>query len=360
MLFIDQAEIRVRSGRGGDGCMSFRREKRVPKGGPDGGDGGNGGSVFLEVDPQLCTLVDLTGHHHWSAKPGRPGMGANCTGKRGRDEVVRVPPGTLVYDRDTGALLKDLVDPHSRLCVARGGKGGRGNARFATSTHQTPREFEPGGDSEERWLRLDLKLIADVGVIGLPNAGKSTLLSRVSRARPKIADYPFTTLVPNLGIVALSGYRRFVIADLPGLIEGAHQGTGLGDTFLRHVERTSVLLHLVDLFPVEGQPEPLAAYRTIRRELENYSPTLAAKPELVVANKLDLVDRDDPPELSALRRALGIEVMAASAVSGAGLESACNRVWEMLEEQRQISEQAEKEQEQKKDQHFVPPDSAVE
>jgi GTP-binding protein len=341
MLFVDHAEIKVLSGRGGDGCVSFRREKHVPKGGPNGGDGGNGGSVILEVDPQLSTLFDFTGHHHWKAKPGRPGMGANCTGKCGRDEVVRVPPGTLVYDRDTGALLKDMVQPHSRLCVVRGGKGGRGNARFATATHQTPREFEPGRESESRWLRLELKLIADVGIIGLPNAGKSTLLSRVSRARPKIADYPFTTLVPNLGIVALSGFRRFVIADLPGLIEGAHQGTGLGDTFLRHIERTHVLLHLVDLFPIDGQPEPPAAYRAVRHELENYSPTLAAKPELVVANKLDLTDRDDPPELAALGSGLGAEVLAISAVSGAGLEAVCNRLWQMLEERRQAADQAD-------------------
>lgn len=334
MLFIDEAEICVRSGRGGNGCVSFRREKYVPKGGPDGGDGGDGGSVYLEVDSQISTLFDFTGHHHWTAKPGQPGMGANCGGRRGRDEIVKVPPGTLIYDRESGVLLKDMTEPGMRICVAKGGRGGRGNARFATPTHQTPREFEKGGDDEERWLRLELKLIADVGVVGLPNAGKSTLLSRVSRARPKIADYPFTTLTPNLGTVALSGYRRFVVADIPGLIEGAHEGAGLGDTFLRHIERTRIILHLVDLFPMPGLPDPVTAYKTIRRELQKYSATLAAKPELIVANKLDLAGRVDPPELDAIRRELGAEVMGISAVSGMGLEAVVSRLWRMLEEEK--------------------------
>lgn len=334
MLFIDQAEICVRSGRGGDGAVSFRREKYVPKGGPNGGDGGDGGSVYLEVDPQLSTLVDFTGHHHWTADNGQPGGGNDCTGKKGRDQIVRVPAGTLVYDRDTNALLKDLVESGQRVCIVTGGKGGRGNARFATPTHQTPREFEPGGPGEERWLRLELKLIADVGVVGLPNAGKSTLLSRVSAARPKIADYPFTTLAPNLGIVALTGYRRFVMADVPGLIEGAHEGVGLGDTFLRHIERTRVILHLVDLFPMAGQPSAAEAYRVIRHELTEYSPALAKKPELVVANKLDLTDEAEPAELTAFREAVGCKVMPASAVSGRGLDAVNDRLWQMLEAER--------------------------
>ncbi len=341
MLFIDQAEICVRSGRGGDGCVSFRREKYVPKGGPDGGDGGDGGSVFLEVDPQRNTLVDFVGHHHWTAPNGHPGEGSNRYGKAGADQVVKVPPGTLVYDRDSSLLLRDMTEPGERLCVAKGGRGGRGNASFATSTHQTPREFEHGGASEERWLRLELKLLADVGIVGLPNAGKSTLLSRVSRARPKIADYPFTTLVPNLGIVALSGYRRFVVADVPGLIEGAHEGTGLGDTFLRHIERTRVILHLVDLFPVEGNPSPLEAYRIIRGELQKYSEVLAGKPELVVANKMDLSIEEDAPELKAFAEAIGCEVLPISAVSGDGIDTVTNRLWHMIETSR--GEDAEKE-----------------
>lgn len=334
MLFIDQAEICVRSGKGGDGCVSFRREKYVAKGGPDGGDGGDGGSVFLQVDEQRSTLVDFTGHHHWSAQNGEPGRGANCFGKKGEDAIVRVPPGTLVYDRDNGVLLKDMTEPGERLCVARGGFGGKGNARFATSTHQIPREFEHGGPSEERWLRLELKLLADVGIVGLPNAGKSTLLSRVSKARPKIADYPFTTLTPNLGIVDLKGYRRFVMADVPGLVEGAHEGVGLGDTFLRHIERTRVILHLVDLFPVEGCPQPAEAYRMIREELRRYSEVLADKPELVVANKLDLALEEEPEELAALAKEIDREVLAISGVSGRGIEAVTNRLWHMLEESR--------------------------
>ncbi len=334
MKFIDEAEICVRSGKGGDGCVSFRREKYVPKGGPDGGDGGDGGSVYLEADPQMSTLVDFTGHHHWTAENGRPGMGANCSGKKGQDELVKVPTGTLVYDRDNGLLLRDLSIDGDRVCVARGGIGGKGNARFATSTHQAPREFEPGTPGEERWLRLELKLIADVGVVGLPNAGKSTLLSRVSKAKPKIADYPFTTLVPNLGIVSLSGFRRFVMADVPGLVEGAHDGIGLGDQFLRHIERTRVIVHLIDLFPLEGNPTPAEAYRTIRNELESYSPTLASKPELVVANKLDLAGKADPPELADLATELDCDVLGISGVSGRGLEPLTNRIWDMLEAHR--------------------------
>ncbi|MBK8267445.1 MAG: GTPase ObgE [Planctomycetes bacterium] len=335
MLFIDQAEICVRSGKGGDGCVSLRREKYVSKGGPDGGDGGGGGSVILEVDPQRSTLVDFTGHHHWTAQDGAPGRGANCSGKQGVDAVVKVPPGTLVYDRDNGVLLRDMTEPGEQLCVARGGRGGNGNARFATATHQIPREFEHGGPSEERWLRLELKLLADVGIVGLPNAGKSTLLSRVSKARPKIADYPFTTLTPNLGIVDLKGFRRFVMADVPGLVEGAHEGVGLGDTFLRHIERTRVILHLVDLYPVEGCPSPAEAYRLIRDELQKYSEILASKPELVVANKLDLAMEEEPEELATLSKEIGREVLGISGVSGRGIEAVTNRLWHMLEASRE-------------------------
>jgi GTP-binding protein len=333
MIFVDQAEIEVRGGRGGDGCMSFRREMAVPKGGPDGGDGGRGGHVILEAVEDVNTLYEFRGRTQWFARAGRPGEGANCSGKSAPDLIVRVAPGTLVYDADTGALLKDLVAAGDRVIVGRGGAGGHGNARFATATHQTPREYEPGEPGEERRLRLELKLIADVGIIGMPNAGKSTLLSRLSRARPKIAAYPFTTLQPQLGIADLPGFRRFVMADIPGLIEGAHEGHGLGDQFLRHIERTRIIVHLVDLFPLEGQPTPIEAYRTVRRELEKYSSTLASKPELIVANKLDLATSPEP--LAEFRAALGVECEAISGVSGQNLSELCNKIWHMLEAARE-------------------------
>jgi len=330
MIFVDQAEILVRGGNGGDGCVSFRREMAVPKGGPDGGDGGHGGHVIIVAANDVSTLAEFSGRHHWIAEDGRPGQGSNCSGRSAEDLVIRVPPGTLIYDADTNALLKDLVEPGQRVIVGRGGKGGRGNARFATPTHQTPREFERGEPGEQRRLRLELKLIADVGIIGMPNAGKSTLLSRLSRARPKIAAYPFTTLQPQLGIVELPGFRRFVMADIPGLIEGAHEGHGLGDQFLRHIERTRILVHLVDICPLEGQPSPVDAYRTVRRELEKYSRVLAAKAELIVANKLDLATTPQP--LADFRKALGDECLAVSAVSGQGLSDLCNAIWQQLEQ----------------------------
>jgi GTP-binding protein len=331
-VFIDQVEIFVRGGRGGHGCVSFRREKYVPKGGPDGGEGGRGGSVLIEADAQLNTLLELTGRQHWIAEDGRHGSGGNRTGRGAPDVVIRVPPGTLIFDRDRGLLLKDLSQPAARVRVARGGRGGRGNLSFVTPTHQAPREFEEGRPGTERWLRLELKLIADVGVIGRPNAGKSTLLSRLSRARPKIADYPFTTLTPQLGIVEMSGYRRFVMVDIPGLIEGAHEGVGLGDAFLRHVERTRIMLHLVDLFPPQGDPTPAQAYRQIRAELTKYSPVLADKPELVVGNKLDLNPGGD--EAAGLEADIGRPVVGISAVAGRGLETLTNRLWDMLQSPR--------------------------
>jgi GTP-binding protein len=352
-MFVDEAEIYVRAGNGGNGCVSFRREKFVPKGGPDGGNGGDGGSVYLIADESVSTLLDLTGRHHWIAGNGSPGMGQRMHGKNGRDCTVRVPPGTLIYDRDNGTLLKDLNLPSVRVCVAQGGRGGRGNECFKSPTNQAPRRADPGESGQERWLRLELKLIADVGIVGLPNAGKSTLLSRLSRARPKIADYPFTTLEPQLGIVELSGYRRFVMADIPGLIEGAHEGVGLGDAFLRHIERTRVLLHLVDVCPMDGAPSPGQAYRIIRQELGKYSPNLAAKRELIVANKMDLTDASE--HLAELRDALGTDVVSISAVTGRGLEPMVERLWQVLCEAKTAPETASQGQESGSQNPPVPP-----
>ncbi|MFO0838065.1 MAG: GTPase ObgE [Phycisphaerae bacterium] len=331
-LFVDEATIHVRGGRGGDGCVSFRREKYVPRGGPDGGDGGNGGSVFLVAQPELDTLLDLAGRHHWHAQNGQPGSGANRAGKRGANLEVPVPPGTLIYDLDADRLLKDLTRPGERVRVAAGGRGGRGNAFFANSVNQAPRNADPGGKGQERRLRLELKLIADVGLVGLPNAGKSTLLSRVTKARPKIAAYPFTTTEPQLGIAELSDFRRLVLADIPGLIAGAHEGVGLGDAFLRHIERTRVIVHLIDLTPPEGGQSPIEAYHVIRRELEKYSAALAARREIIVGNKLDLTGADEA--LITLRGALPGSVLAISGVSGVGLRELLETIWTAVDEAR--------------------------
>jgi GTP-binding protein len=286
-VFVDEVEIHVRAGDGGRGCVSFRREKYVPRGGPNGGDGGHGGSVILEADEGLGTLLDFRYQRHYAARRGGHGEGSDRHGKNGADLILRVPVGTTVRDRDSGLLLGDLTRDGERLDVARGGRGGRGNARFATSTHRAPRHAEPGEPGEERGLRLELRLLADVGVVGFPNAGKSTLVSRLSAARPKIADYPFTTLVPTLGLVRLDEERSFVIADVPGLIPGAAEGKGLGLRFLRHLERTRLLVHLLDLDPATGR-DPVEDWRTIQAELKAYSPELAARPQLIAANKIDL------------------------------------------------------------------------
>ena len=326
-MFVDEVEIFVQAGAGGRGCVSFRRERFVPRGGPDGGDGGHGGSVHLEVVPGLDTLSEMAGRHHWHAQRGGHGRGKNMAGKNGKDLVIPVPAGTLVYDRDLGILLQDLTHPAQRVCVAAGGKGGKGNSAFATATDQTPRFAQPGTEGQQRWLRLELKIIADVGLVGMPNAGKSTLLGRLSAARPKVASYAFTTLAPQLGIVELSDYRRLVMADLPGLIEGAHQGQGLGDTFLRHIERTRIIVHLLDICP-PGPADPAQSYRTIRGELAAYSKKLAAKPELVVANKMDLTGSEQA--LAKLQEDLKTEVVGISAVVGTGLKQLTERLWEML------------------------------
>lgn len=326
-MFIDEAEIIVQAGNGGDGCVSFRREKFVAFGGPDGGAGGHGGSIILRACDSVETLLDFKGKHHWNAKNGGPGGGRNMTGASGDDLMIDLPVGTLVYDRKTEVLLKDLHDSGVECCIARGGKGGRGNSSFATATQQAPRENEPGEPGELRELRLELKLIADVGLVGLPNAGKSTLLSRISQARPKIGAYPFTTLKPQLGIVELSGNRRFVVADIPGLIEGAHEGAGLGDAFLRHIERTRVIVHLVDICPMDEQ-SAADAYRTIRGELREHSEALAEKDEIVVANKTDLIDSDEP--VREFAAAIGKDVLSISAVSGTGLTDLAERLWKLI------------------------------
>jgi len=340
-LFVDEVTIMVRGGRGGDGCVSFRREKYVPKGGPDGGDGGKGGSVYLVARAGLNTLLELAGRHHYRAENGRPGGGANCHGRNGKDTYVDVPAGTLVYDADSGRLLKDLTEDGQQVRVAMGGRGGYGNLRFVSPTHQAPRESTPGRPGQERSLRLELKLIADVGLVGLPNAGKSTLLSRTTRARPKIAAYPFTTLEPQLGITELPGYRRLVLADIPGLIAGAHEGVGLGDAFLRHIERTRVLVHLVDLYPPEGSPPPLEAYHVVRGELEKYSPTLAQRAEIVVGNKLDITEAADT--LAELQEELDVPVFGISAVTGQGLRELIEAMWSAVEEARQAEREREPE-----------------
>jgi GTP-binding protein len=322
-MFVDEIDIFVKGGDGGAGCISFRREKFVPRGGPDGGDGGHGGSVFLEADPALTTLLDFHYRRHYHAERGQHGEGSNRHGASGADLVLRVPLGTVVADRDTAEPIGDLTAPGQRVLAIEGARGGRGNARFASSTNQAPRRADLGRPGPERWLRLELKLLADVGVIGFPNAGKSTLVARVSAARPKIAEYPFTTLAPTLGIVRADGERSFVIADLPGLIPGASQGRGLGHQFLRHTERTRLLLHLLDLDPGTGR-DPLDDLRVIDAELAAYSAALAARPQLIVANKVDLVD-GAPAVAAALERirrhclATGQPLHTISAATGRGV-----------------------------------------
>src|SRR3954468_5092595 len=329
-MFVDEAVIHVKAGDGGDGCVSFRREKYVPKGGPDGGDGGSGGSVVFEADPNKNTLLDFSGRHHWRAERGEGGMGKKMSGLSGDDLVIRVPLGTLIFDDEHKILLADLDAPGKRVSIAHGGKGGKGNWHFRSPTNQAPRYAEPGTEGQERRVRLELKLIADVGLVGMPNAGKSTLLRSISAARPKVADYPFTTLDPQLGIVELVGYRRIVVADIPGLIEGAQHGAGLGHNFLRHIERTKIIVHLLDLYPLDGS-DPAQNYRTIRRELEAFSPTLANKRELVAANKMDLAVDDDA--LAKLRRELpDKEIFPISGVSRQGLDPLLEKLWRILQE----------------------------
>ena len=328
-MFVDRVEIFVKGGAGGRGCLSFRREKYVPKGGPDGGDGGNGGNVILRADTDADSLAPLVNRKFWKAESGERGGTSNCYGKTGGDLVVLVPPGTIVYDRERGHVLRDLGADGDEVIVGKGGRGGRGNRIFASSTNRTPRQTEPGENGEERWLILELKVIADAGLVGLPNAGKSTLLSRLSQAHPEIADYPFTTKHPNLGIVHVGHDHNFVLADLPGLIEGAHSGVGLGHEFLRHVERTRVIVHLVEPLPSDDS-DPLANYRTIRRELELYGHQLLSKPEIVAVSKSELTGSDEVQQ--RLERELGREVLGISAVTGQGLALLVRQVTQKLTE----------------------------
>jgi GTP-binding protein len=319
-MFIDEVQIRVKAGDGGNGCLAFRREKYVPRGGPSGGDGGRGGDVVLVSSEHYNTLLHLRYNPEHLAERGRHGEGSNRTGRDGASVEVPVPVGTVVFDAASGELLHDFTRPEERWVTARGGRGGRGNARFATSTHQAPTEHEPGRPGEERRLRLELKLLADVGLVGFPNAGKSTLISRISAARPKIADYPFTTLEPHLGVASLDDQRSFVVADIPGLIEGAHAGHGLGTRFLRHIERTRLLAHLVDVSEASGR-DPVHDFEVVIKELASFSQELARKPMLVVASKIDVAQ--DPGRLESLRAMAsekGLPFLAISSVTGAGIE----------------------------------------
>src|SRR5262245_18351451 len=329
-MFVDEVEIHVEAGGGGRGCLAFRREKRVPRGGPSGGDGGPGGSIYIVASPHTNTLINFRFHPEFSADRGGHGEGSNRTGRTGNDLELEVPIGTLVYERDPQRLLADLAEEGQRVLVARGGRGGLGNARFATSTNRAPRKVQPGEPGEIKDLRLELKLLADVGLVGFPNAGKSTLISRISAARPKIADYPFTTLTPNLGVVKMSGDRSFVVADVPGLIEGAHRGLGLGHQFLRRPERTKVLVHVVDVSGASGR-DPVEDLETVRRELTLFQPGFASRPQLVAANKMDAVDMAHDPTrvLDLERRAakLGQPLFRISAVTGAGVPDLLEAIW---------------------------------
>lgn len=329
MAFIDEAKFFVKAGDGGNGCVSFRREKYVPRGGPNGGDGGKGGSVYLEADQQLQSLIDFRYRSHFKAQRGDNGQGSDKHGKKGKDCVVRIPLGSVLKDAESGEVLADLTENGARFLVAQGGKGGFGNARFTTSTNRAPRKATPGREGEERWLKIELKLIADVGLIGLPNAGKSTLLSRLSAAQPKVAPYPFTTLEPQLGVLQVKHHRPLIIADIPGLIEGAHEGVGLGHKFLRHVERTKVLVHVLD---GAGEDDaPLLDLRVLENELAAFHDELLSRRHVILLNKIDLIDEQRLAELKGVFTTAGMEVLPVSALSGENLDQLKNTLAELID-----------------------------
>jgi GTP-binding protein len=335
-MFIDEATIRVKAGDGGNGCLAFRREKFVPRGGPSGGDGGKGGDVIMESSERHNTLVHFRFNPEYKAQRGRHGEGSNKTGREGVDILLKVPVGTIVYDEETGQKVWDFSRPDERIVIAHGGRGGRGNARFATSTHQAPREHEEGRPGEERIFRLELKLLADVGLVGYPNVGKSTLISRISAARPKIADYPFTTLQPNLGVVVVGDKSEtsFVVADIPGLIEGAHEGAGLGMQFLRHIERTRLLVHLLDVSDASGRPDVVKDIEVILGELESFGAHLSEKPMLMVGSKIDAANKDRLAKLKQYCKKKKLPLFPISAVTGEGIEKLKYAMAEKLEEMR--------------------------
>jgi GTPase len=348
-MFIDEARIRIKAGDGGNGCVAFRREKFVPRGGPSGGDGGRGGDVFMESSERHNTLVHFRFNPEHKAERGRHGEGSNCTGREGEDIVLKVPVGTALYDEETGDLVHDFQHADERVVIAKGGRGGRGNQHFATPTHQAPREHEPGRLGEERNYRLELKLLADVGLVGFPNVGKSTLISRISAARPKIADYPFTTLEPNLGVVSVGEpphEESYVVADMPGLIEGAHLGAGLGLQFLRHIERTRILVHLVDVSDSSGRPDPVDDFKIIQAELKSFGHGLAEKPMLIAASKADVADPAKMKKLQAMAKRRKLPLYPISAVTGLGIDALRYAIAERVRDLREAALTAVKAEEE--------------